>query len=603
MTQTESTPVNSEIKSRWRLEDIFPGLDEFHAGLRETESDIENLARFRTHLGENPARLADALEELFELSRKFHALHGWASMQSDQDTRVAGNQALKQRVEMLWTDYSRATSWVRPELLELGDALLEWPSLESRLVPFEQHMREVHRAAPHVLSPPEERIMAEAGLLTGFAGSLFSLFQNAELPRPEVKLSTGDTVRLTPAEFSKQRRSTIRKDRERVFESYFDRIGDYRETLGANLNQGVKAHVFSARSRHHQNCLAAALHSENIPQSVYHNLIEQVREALPLLHRYLNLRRRVLDVDTLCYHDLYCPLSSDAEEPIDHEKAKSLVYDSLQPLGDEYRNTLRKALDDRWIDWYPREGKRSGAYSSGAAYDVHPFILLNYTGDFDSVSTLTHELGHTMHSYFSNKTQPFAKSHYSIFNAEVASTFNEALLLRRSLEEASEAREKIHLLRHALDGLRGTLFRQTQFAEFELAIHRRVEEGVPLTGESLDALYLEQLHDYLGHAEGTCRVSDAYGVEWATVPHFYYNFYVYQYATGIVAATALSEAVLSGETNARVRYLNFLCSGGSQDSLDLLRTAGVDLTKPEPYQATFRAMGGMLDELEALLDG
>jgi oligoendopeptidase F len=388
-----------------------------------------------------------------------------------------------------------------------------------------------------------------------------------------------------------------------MFPAYFSAYADFRSTLGNNLYAALKEHLFDSRVRHYSSCLAAALDADNVPESVYRNLIAQVREALPVLHRYFRLRARSLGVERLEYPDLYCPLCRSPAPSYTTAQAKSMVRESLTPLGDTYLTALDDSFRSRWIDWHPGDGKRSGAYASGSAYGVHPYVLLNWNGDYDGVSTLTHEMGHALHSHFSNRTQPHPTADYTIFVAEVASTFNEALLVRRVLDTADSAETRLFVLGSYLDGIRGTLFRQTMFAEFELTIHEHAEKSRVLTGEALDEIYLDLLRQYHGHDEGVVHIADAYAMEWAAVPHFYYDFYVYQYATGIVAAHALARSVLDDLPEARERYLRFLGSGGSDYPLALLRDAGVDLQAAAPYRDTLSTVAGHLDELESLLDG
>jgi oligoendopeptidase F len=360
--------------------------------------------------------------------------------------------------------------------------------------------------------------------------------------------------------------------------------------------------MFRSRSRGYRSSLATALDSDNIPETVYRNLIEQVHRHLPVLHRYMDLRARALGLDRLGYHDLHCPLAPALDRRYTVAEAGDLVRRSMAPLGKEYAGSLEASFESRWIDWHPTPGKRSGAYSSGGAYDYHPYVLMNFNGDYESVSTLAHEMGHALHSYFSNRTQPHATADYSIFVAEVASTFNEALLNAKMFDEAETGEERLFLVGTYLDQMRATLFRQTMFAEFELLIHEKAESGEALTGDSLNDLYLDLLRTYQGHDRGVMEIPEAYAIEWASVPHFYYNFYVYQYSTGIVAATALSEAVLDGRPGARERYLEFLGAGGSDYPLELLRRAGVDLESPEPYEMTLGAISRQLDRLEELLE-
>ncbi len=589
---------------QWNLDDLYPdraAFDAARAGLRERLGD---LPRFRGTLGRSGRALAEGLDAVSEVRRELGRLHAYASTLSDSDLRDARTRAAREEIELLWNEYSRTASFVRPEILELDPSRIEeFLAGEPALAPHRHPLKSLVRQREHVLGPAEERILAEAGLITGGAGSLFGILNDAELPRPRIEVGNEGTVELTPATFARLRSTPDRTERRRIFEAYFGAYETFRRTLGQNLFQGVKAHLFRARSRGYPSCLAAALDGENIPVGVYHNLIREVRSLLPLLHRYFRMRARALGGEVLEYHDLHCPLVREEPRRYTPEESQRLLTAALEPLGEGYRAGLARAFAERWIDWHPRPGKRSGAYATGAAYDVHPYVLLNWNGDYESVSTVAHELGHAMHSFFSNREQPYPTADYSIFVAEVASTFNEALLNSSLLQGSRAPEERLFLLGTYLDGLRATLFRQTMFAEFELAIHERAERGEALTGEILDEMYLALLRDYHGHDAGVMRIDDAYAVEWAAIPHFHYNFYVYQYSTGIVAATALAESVRGGEPGARERYLRFLASGGSDYSLELLRGAGVDLERPEPYRATARAMTRKLDQLETLLPG
>jgi oligoendopeptidase F len=595
-----STPVLDET---WSLEDIFPSDEAFWAEKRQVDAGLPALARFAGTLGARAATMAEALESISEASKALGRLHAYASMKSDGDLRVAPYQGMRQEVEIAHTEISRRTSYLRPEILALPDGVVEaFLGTEPRLAPFAPFLKNLVRQKAHVLSPPEENLLAEAGLVLGGASQIFGVLNNAEMPRSTVTLNGGESVTLTPAVFSLVRTSSIRADRESTTRAYFGGYRAFEGTFGSNLFEGLKTHVFRSRSRKYDSCLAAALDGDNVPTGVYTNLIEQVRASLPSLHRYFRLRAKALGLPTLSYFDLHCPLGQGGKREFGVDAAKRLVLSSMEPLGPVYTRALSTSFERRWIDWHPAPGKRSGAYATGAAYDVHPYMLLNFNGDFESVSTLAHEAGHAMHSHFSNKAQPYPCADYSIFVAEVASTFNEALLIDRLLADAKDREEKIFLLGHWLDGIRATLFRQTFFAEFELMIHRHAERGEALTGETLSTMYLALLKAYQGHDAGACTVDDLFAIEWACVPHFYYDFYVYQYATGIVAANSLARDVLSGRSGAPERYTRFLASGGSDYPLTLLRQAGVDLESPAPYEATFRAVDAKLDALEALLD-
>jgi oligoendopeptidase F len=586
----------------WNVADIFPSEEAFEGSKRGLEAIIPSLERWRGRLAESGSVLAEALEATDDAYRRFAALRCYASLKSDEDTRIAAYQAMRQGVDLLATELSSRLSYLRPEILAIApEKVEEFIRGEPRLEVHAFFLRDLIRQRAHVLSPAEERIMSNSGLMTGSANALYNVLHNAEMPRPELLLEDGEKIRLTPVNFHQHRSASNRADRLALFPAYFGAYAELGSTLGQNVFNAIKSHLFRARSRGYPSCLAAALDSSNIPVDVYRNLIRQVRERLPVIHRYFRLRAEALGLERLDYVDLYCPISSKRPPRYSPHDAQQLVRDSAAPLGRRYLDSLSRGFGERWIDWHPGPGKRSGAYATGWAYDAHPYVLLNFTGDHESVSTLAHEMGHAMHSYFSNAAQPFSSADYPVFVAEVASTLNEALLSRRMLELAGDPDERIFLLGANLDGFRGTLFRQTMFAEFELEIHERGERGEVLTGETLSEIYLALLRVYHGHDQGVVSIDDTYAVEWAAVPHFYYDFYVYQYATGIVAATALAEAVIAEPATTVDRYLGFLAAGGSDYPLNLLRQAGVDLESAQPYNATFAAIERGLNQLEALI--
>ena len=485
------TPVADET---WRLDDIFPSDEAFSAEKRRVDAALPALGRFAGQLGASAAAMLQALEAITAESKALARLHAYASMKADGDLRVAAYQGMRQEVELAYTEMSRRTSYLRPEILALRDGVAEaFLAEEPRLAPFAQFLRNLVRQKAHVLSPAEENLLSEAGLVLGGSSQIFGILHNAEMPRATVDLASGARVTLTPAAFSLVRTSGVRADRETATRAYFGGYRAFEGTYGSNLFECLKTHVFRARARRYDSCLAAALDGDNIPARVYSNLIEQVRRNLPSLHRYFRLRAKALGLAPLTYFDLHCPLGAGPKRDYGVDAAKRLVLSAMEPLGDGYTEALRESFERRWIDWHPAPGKRSGAYATGGAYDVHPYMLLNFNGDFDGVSTLAHEAGHAMHSYFSNRAQPYPCADYSIFVAEVASTFNEALLIERLIASANDREEKIFLLGHSLDGIRATLFRQTFFAEFELTIHRRAERGEALTGETLSRLYLDLL--------------------------------------------------------------------------------------------------------------
>ena len=590
------------VEETWNLGDIFSGDDAFRKAREAFAAEIPGLERFRGRLGKSATVLREALDEVTETGQRFQMLRCYSALKSDEDIRDSTYQAMRQEVELLATRFSGAIAYLRPEILGIEPQTIEQFIAEDPGLAVHAHfLRDLLRQRDHVLSPGEERILSESSMLTRTPNSLFEVLNNVELPRPNATLASGETVRLTPVEFQKHRTTPDRDDRQKIFHAYYRSYESFAETFAQNLFASVKGDLFRARTRGYDSCLAAALHPDNVPVDVFHSLIREVRDALPILHRYLKARTRALGLDRFEYSDLYCPLTGTPPRRYSTADAREVLLSSLGPLGEEYVGDLAGGLEARWADWHPGTGKRSGAYSTGWAYSVHPYVLLNYIGDAESVSTLAHEMGHAMHSFFSNRAQTFATADYPIFLAEVASTVNEVLLNRRMLELAESDQEKLFLLGRQLDGFRGTMFRQTMFAEFELAIHSRAEAGEVLTGESLNALYLDLLRVYHGHDGESVRIAENYAVEWAAIPHLHYNFYVYQYATGIVAALALVRGLLSGDEGARARYLEFLSAGGSDYPLSILRRAGVDLESPEPYRAALDTIRGCVEQVESLL--
>ncbi|MHC4792343.1 MAG: oligoendopeptidase F, partial [Planctomycetota bacterium] len=548
------------------------------------------------------SELLACLEFNSRLSKEFERLHSYASQKSDEDTRNSKYLAMRQEMEQLGTDYNSKASFIEPEIVKMDKNKIDkFITEEPGLKVFKMYLYDIQRTRAHRLSEKEEKILAEASLLANGPSTIYMIFSNAELPYPEVKLSDGVIAKLNKAGFARYRAVPNRSDRETVFQAFWQVFNNFRRTFGTQLYANVKRDMFYARTRGYGSSLHSALDKDNIPPEVYLTLIENVNNNLDSFHRYLNFKKRMLGVDTLKYSDVYAPVVKGLDLKYAFEEARELVLDAVEPLGQDYSRIAKEAFESRWIDVYPTPGKRAGAYSNGSAYDVHPYILLNFNGQFDDVSTLAHELGHTMHSYYSNKNQPYPTADYSIFVAEVASTFNEALLINKMLKEIKDDDTRLSLLMNYLDGIKGTVFRQTQFAEFELSIHEKAERGEPLTGDVLSKLYGDILKKYYGHDKGVCYIDDIYTVEWAYVPHFYYNFYVYQYATSFTASTALSEKVLNKEKGAVEKYIEFISSGGSDYPINLLKKAGVDMTDAQPFNKTMVAMNRTMDEIERIL--
>lgn len=596
---SETTAVDESL--RWRLEDIYPTKDAWTAELAEIERGIEALGDFQDRLTADPATLRAGLDLYHETLRRLYAASSYASMRYHEDMRVGETAEMEARANLLATRLSEAASYIEPAILAADRVTVEsWVADEPGLADFGHTLDDILRRAEHTRGPQEEAIIAASGLLGDAAESVYAMFANADAPWPTVELSDGTEVRLDQSAFGKHRESRNRADRQLVFEKFFDVWTSYARTCGATLFAQVKKNMFYAKVRRYSSCLARALDANRIPVDVYHQLVESARTHLPVLHRYFGIRRRLLGLDELRYYDIYPPLVElDLEYTID--EARRLVAESATPLGDDYVDVLSHGLEARWMDVEPRPGKRSGAYMNGHVYDAHPFVLMNFQGTYDSVSTLAHEWGHAMHSHLANRAQPFADSHYSIFTAEVASTFNEALLMDRMLADADSDEERLFFLGRELESLRGTFFRQTMFAEFELRIHATVEGGDTLSGDRFTKLYGELQRAYHGHDEGVLTVDEAYNVEWAYIPHFYYNFYVYQYATSIAASSLLVERVRREEPGAARSYRELLASGGSEYPYDQLVEAGVDLATAEPYEALMRRMSAIMDEIEEIV--
>lgn len=599
----EATREEVAERYRWKLEDLYPTVDEWKGHKNALAQRIDKVVKYKGRLTENADTLLAALTLYFDVTKDFYTLHSYAHQLSDEDVRVSAHQELLQEVQSLATVFGEKTAFIVPELTytapeTLNDYRQNTPELEE----FKMFLENIQRMREHTLSEAEEKLLASVGDVTHSTENVFSIFSNAEFPYPEVTLSNGALVTLTSSTYSKHRTSAVREDRQQVMQTFFESHGKFKNTFGANLVTNLKSDYFYAKNRKYASCLEASLNGDNIPVSVYENLITQISNNLPSLHRFLDLKRRMLGLDELHYYDLYASIAKDVDLHYSIEEGQALILDSLQPLGEEYLERLRYGFENRWIDYMPTPGKRSGAYSNGAAYDAHPYILMNWNGNYDSLSTLTHEIGHTMHSYFSNSSQPFAKSDYSIFVAEIASTFNENLLHDHLIARATTKDEKLFLLGHYLESLRGTIFRQVQFAEFEWEIHKKIETGEALSGESLSTLYADLTKRYYGHEQGVCLLDEYVQYEWAFVPHFYYNFYVFQYATSLIYSTALTEKVLRQEDQALERYLTLLKSGASSYPIDLVRDAGIEPLSSEAFELTMQRMNRVIDQIEELID-
>ncbi len=577
----ERTEVPAEEK--WNVEALYLSLDDWKKDFTKWQGEAAFprwpvLASYRGRLGQSPQVLLEMCNYYLSLDRSLSKLYTYAHLRHDEDVANDLHKQAYQKIVSLLHAFRQEASWIEPEILQLPEELVNDPIL----APYRVTLDKIIRLKPHTLSAREEEMLAMAGQALEASSRAFSAFNNADLKFPKIKDGKGEEHELTHGKLSTYLRSQDRTLRQNAFQTMHGSFLSYENTLSELINGEAQQHLFAAKARKFSSCLQAALFPHNIDVSVYHNLIATVRKNLHVLHNYMNLRKKILGYETLHMWDLHVPLVPAADLSMSYEEAEKLVIESVEPLGKEYQTLLGKGLTiDRWVDRYENARKRSGAYSSGC-YDSLPYILMNYHGNFHDVMTLAHEAGHSMHSLLSWKNQTYQNASYPIFVAEVASTFNEELVMRHLLARTSEKDKRAYLINQKIEDIRNTFFRQTMLAEFELKVHRFVEEGTPLTPALLKSEYRQLNLDYFGSA---VEVDADIDIEWARIPHFYYNFYVYQYATGISAALSLVDIVAKeGPAN----YLKFLSSGGSKYPLDLLKIAGVDMQKPEGVAATIR---------------
>jgi len=585
---------------RWNLADLYANADAWKADSAKTEAQAKEFEACKGKLGQSAKRFQACLDLNADIAKRYVRLSTYASQFHDQDTGNSLGQDLNQKAAILGSELDEAVAFLRPEILALGRAKIDKFVKEDKALEIYRHMLDqILRAAPHTLDAEGEGIVAQFGLATDAASSVYDILSNADMPWPTVKLSDGTEIKLDQAAYTKYRASDNREDRKRVFDAFWGQWKNFERTFGVTFYEMLKKDTAYTKVRKYPDSLTRALDGDKLPPAVYDMLIKQTRENLPTLHRYFKIRAKILGINDLHYYDMYPALvKSDLKYPV--EEGKQLMLDAVQPLGPDYVATMTEALKHRWMDVYPRPRKRSGAYMNGAAYDVHPYLLLNYNDDYESVSTLAHEWGHAMHSYLANHKQPYVNADYPIFTAEIASTTNEALLLDHMLKIAKNDDERMLYLGAALENLRTTFFRQAMFADFEREVHSRVDKGESLTGEDITRVYGDILKLYHGDKEGVVKIDDLYATEWAYIPHFYNQFYVFQYATSISAGSMFATEILKGDPGARERYLNVLRSGGSAYPYELVKAAGVDLASPAPYQAIFARMNAIMDEIEAI---
>lgn len=594
-------PKRSELKQAetWNLESIYPSVDAWEADYAQAQQRLPELAAFTGKLGESADQLLAALRLRDELSTLVEKLYVYAHMRKDEDNTNPTYQGLEQRGMSLYVQLSGATSFFDPEIIAIpAERLQSFLQQNKDLALYTHLLQDLMRQQAHVRSAEVEELLAQSVEIAQAPGQIFSMLNNADIKFPTIKDAEGNEIELTKGRYTLLLESHEQRVRRDAFNALYSTYGKQKHTLAACLSAGVKKAVFYARARNYDSALQMALDAHNIPVNVYQNLIDTVHKNLPRLHRYIELRKRLLGLKEVHMYDLYVPLVEEVNAKYSYEEAKKLVLEAVAPLGQEYVEIASKGLSEqRWVDVHETAGKTSGAYSGGS-YATQPFMLLNFQENLDNVFTLAHELGHSMHSFFTRKNQPATYGDYTIFVAEVASTLNEALLTNYLLTKTDDVNLRKYLINHYLESFRATLYRQTMFAEFELLTHGHVEKGDALTPEWLCTTYKELNAKYFG--DGVV-LDEGIELEWARIPHFYNNFYVYQYATGISASAALSQQILQEGAPAVERYLGFLKSGSSKYSIDLLKGAGVDMASPEPVQQALDVFNGLLDQMEALI--
>ena len=589
---------------RWDVRDLYPTAESWNTAQRDLAARIAGLERHRATLGGSAKSLLQALTAISDAQRAAARLYVYASLQSDEDLREPRAQERLQQAQATYTQLSEKTAWLAPAVQALGAERVRRygasePELKRR---FDFYLNDTLRNKPHTLAPASEALLAAAGQVLAQPTQVYQQLAETELPRQTVQLVDGSSVLLTTSAYEQHRRTSVRADRKRIFDGFFGAWKKAEGTFGANLNAQLLGDVYMARARRFAGSLDAALFADNMPPAVYRMLVEQANAGLPTLHRYLRLRAKMLAIEgPLAYYDNYPPLvTGRSAEVFDIARSRELTLQALAPLGPEYAKLLERGFAANWIDSHPRTGKASGGYMAGSAYDVHPYVLLNHNDDYESLSTWAHEWGHAVHSLLANASQPFDKAGYSTFIAESASIANEMLLGDFMVANAKTREDKLYYLATGMESIRTTFFRQVMFAEFQLATHEEVEKGRPLSGARLTEMYCALVKRYYGEAEGVMTIDPTYCIEWAYVPHFYRPYYVWQYASSIVGAAQLTEAIQRQGAPARERFVNLLKAGSSDYAYPLVVKAGVDLAQAAPYKALIARMNRLMDEFERL---
>ncbi|MFC7062805.1 oligoendopeptidase F [Halobacillus seohaensis] len=600
MASSKKIPKRDEIpKERtWDLETIFESDEQWYKEFENLKELLPEIDKFQGTLGESATHLYKLMKLQDQISNKIGLLFTYAHMRNDQDTTNSYYQEMNAKAESLLTQVSSSMSFIVPEILALPDGTVDQFLEEHKELELYKHaLNEITRRRKHVLSEKEERLMAGFSEIASNPSQTFGALNNADLTFPSIKNEDGEEVDVTHGRYLGFLKSEDRDVRKNAFQAMHDTFGQFKNTFASTLSGNVKKNNYFATVKNYEGARESALDRNNIPETVYDNLIEAVNDRLPLMHRYVELRKKVLELDELHMYDMYTPLVKDAKMEISYEEAQKLILEGLEPLGQNYVDILKEGFNNRWIDVEENKGKRSGAYSSGH-YGTNPFILMNWQDDVNNLFTLAHELGHSLHSYHTHQNQQYRYGNYSIFVAEVASTCNEALLNDYMLKKTNDKKEKLYLLNNFLEGFRGTVFRQTMFAEFEHEIHIQAQSGEALTADKLTQIYYDLNKKYFGKG---IVIDDEIGLEWARIPHFYMGYYVYQYSTGYAAATTLADQILSEGEPAVERYMNFLKAGSSDYPIEVLKQAGVDMTSKKPIDEALDVFEQKLDELEELL--
>ena len=587
-----------DVKDTWNLESIYANNELWEEDYAALEKDAAEFAKLKGAIEADVSKIPAVLDAYYGLHRRLSKLSVYARMRFDQDTTDSTYQTMSAKIGSLGVKIGAASAFVEPEILSYSKEQLEAAEKENeRTAYYGRKIEEMLRGQEHTLDAEKEELLAAAGDMAEAPDDIFSVLMNADMKYPDIVLEDGTHLPLTNSTYISYMESPDRAVREGAFKTLYGQIASLKNTFAAIYRGNLKQAKFYAQSRKYSSARAMYLADSNVPESVYDNLLSAVHEALPMMYRYVAVRKKVLGVDKLHMYDVYTPIVAAQNQTYEFEQAKQMVLEALKPMGEDYLSHAREGLENRWIDIYPNKGKKGGAYSWGC-YDSQPFILLNYTKNLDSVFTLIHEMGHSIHSYYSRTAQDYAYSEYKIFVAEVASTCNECLLMHDLLEKTTDKEQRKYLLNHYLDSFKGTLFRQTMFAEFEKNAHEYCAQGKPLTAEALSQMYLELNQKYFGP---DMEKDEEIAYEWMRIPHFYTPFYVYQYATGYSAAVALSAKILKEGKPAVDAYMNFLKGGESKDPIDLLKMAGVDMTTEKPVADALTLFGELVAELEALV--